>query len=130
MCHTAGRGCTPSAVEQPLSTAAGTPTRPLPPIIAAIAAQLFETDIDRCKEEEGLLCNEWSFGADETELYAHEWYKDAGAVAAHIKMGGETLQRLLQAAPPTKVDIYGEVADELEPSKPMIAGYWGGFSKS
>lgn len=69
--------------------------------------------IERCKKEPGLLCYEWFFNDDETELYAHEWYVDSAAVGAHMEFGGEELEKLLEAAPPNKVDVYGNLTAEL-----------------
>jgi quinol monooxygenase YgiN len=89
--------------------------------------------IERCKEEPGLLCYEWFFNDDETELYAHEWYVDSAAVGAHMEVGGAELEKLLEAAPPNKVDVYGnltaELREELAPFNPNIVPYWRGFSR-
>ena len=95
--------------------------------------QNLESLIERCRDEPGLLCYEWFFNEDETELYAHEWYADPEAVTSHMEFGGETLGKLLEAAPPDQVHVYGNVPDALRerlaPFNATIVPYWKGFSR-
>ena len=89
--------------------------------------------IERCEEEKGLLCYEWFFSDDKARLFAHEWYSDGKALTDHMVFGGEDLEQLLKLAPATKIDVYGNLSDELkEELKPYhanIVPYWKGFSR-
>ena len=95
--------------------------------------RILELLIDRCKEEKGLLCYEWFFSDDETRLFAHEWYADGKALTDHMAFGGEELQQLLQLAPTKKIDVHGNLSDELreelKPFNATIVPYWKGFSR-
>ena len=90
--------------------------------------------IERCKKEEPtLLSYEFFFNDEGTELYALEWYKDSAAIPAHMGMGAETLQKLLETAKAKRIEVLGDLSDEvreqLSAFKPVVCKFWGGFRR-
>lgn len=94
---------------------------------------LLETLIERSRREKGLLRYEWFFSDDGSELFAHEWYADSGAVAEHIKQGGEPLAKLHELAPAGRIEVYGnlpaQLAEQLPPIETVVVRYWNGFAR-
>lgn len=94
---------------------------------------LLETIIERSRSEKGLLRYEWFLSGDGKDLYVHEWYADAGAVGEHLKLGGEPLAKFLELVPMDRIEVYGnlpeELAEQLPPVETFAVGYWNGFAK-
>lgn len=99
------------------------------PAVKEILAKLIKI----ARDEQGMLLYEWFFNDDVSEVYGHEWYAEATAVAAHMEAGGETLAKLHESTSVKRVDVFGNVPDdlreEIKPFNPNIARHWDGFTR-
>ena len=96
--------------------------------------KLLQNAIDICEEKDmGLLSYEFFFNKDESRLYAVEWYKDSWAVLAHLGIVGDALNQLLEAAPMSRAEVFGNASAELieafAPFKAKFYKHWGGFTR-
>ena len=95
--------------------------------------EVLEKLIKKSSNEPGTLAYEWFFSEDGSALFGHEWYSDSDAALAHMAGGGEDIGRLFELTSVEKVDVYGNISDELReagaPFKPMIVPYWAGFTR-
>lgn len=83
--------------------------------------------------EPGYLSYEWYLSDDERTCYIVGLLEDSEAVMAHLTNMGQTIGRFSELAPATRIEIYGDVSDELRqfvaPFGAAIVGYWHGFTR-
>ena len=84
-------------------------------------------------KDSGVMDYEFYLNDDATKLYAVERYKNSDAVMAHLGIVGETLAKLLELAPMTRAEAFGNPSDEvlkaLEPFNLSVYPRWGGFTR-
>ena len=95
---------------------------------------MLQRAIDTCEQKDpGLLSYEFFFNGDESKMYAVEWYKDSAAVMSHMGLVGDTPNQLLEAAPVSRAEVFGNASDELieafAPFKAQYYRHWGGFTR-
>lgn len=96
---------------------------------------LLKTAIETVKANDPkVLDYKFFFNDDESKLYNIESYEDSEATLAHMEIIGDLFLKLIEAAPLTRGEIFGNVSDELAralaPSGPQFFKYWGGFTRS
>lgn len=83
--------------------------------------------------EPGYLSYEWFLSEDEQTLYIVGLLEDSAAVMHHLTSMGDLIGRFGEIAPSTRIEIYGDVSDELRqfvaPFNPVIAGHLNGFTR-
>ena len=83
--------------------------------------------------EPGYLSYEWFLSDDETKLYIVGLLTDSAAVMHHLTSMGDMIGRFSEIAPTARIEIYGDVSDELRefvaPFGPEIAGHLNGFTR-
>ena len=83
--------------------------------------------------EPGYLSYEWFLSDDESTLYIVGLLEDSAAVMHHLTSMGDMIGRFGEIAPTARIEIYGDVSDELRefvaPFSPVIAGHLNGFTR-
>jgi len=83
--------------------------------------------------EPGYLSYEWFLSDDETKVYIVGLLEDSAAVMHHLTSMGDMIGRFSEIAPTARIEIYGDVSDELRefvaPFGPQIAGHLNGFTR-
>lgn len=95
---------------------------------------LLKTCIETVKaKDRRVLSYQFFFNDDESKLYIIECYEDSEAVLAHVEIIGDLFFKLIEVAPMTRGEIFGNASDELvqalAPSGPQFFKYWGGFTR-
>lgn len=82
------------------------------------------------------LCRFWAtrfLSDDESKLYIVGLLEDSAAVMHHLTSMGDMIGRFSEIAPTARLEIYGDVSDELRelvaPFGPEIAGHLNGFTR-
>jgi quinol monooxygenase YgiN len=83
--------------------------------------------------EPNYLSYEWFLSDDESKCYIIGLFKDSEAVMAHLAHIGETMGPFWEIAPTTRIELYGNLSDELKqtvaPFGPKILEHWNGFTR-
>ena len=83
--------------------------------------------------EPGYLSYELFLSDDERTCHIVGLLQDSEAVLAHLANAGETIGRLSEIAPSTRIEIFGDVSDALRqlvaPFGAEIVGRWSGFTR-
>ncbi len=83
--------------------------------------------------EPNMLSYQFYFNDDESRCYALEFYKDSEAVFAHLENVAEVTPRALEVSQIIRVEIFGNVSDELREAvsalNPQINKHWDGITR-
>jgi len=86
------------------------------------------------KNEPGMDSYQLFYNAGETKGYMLERFKDSAGVMAHLAHVGPMLPELLELAPITRFEIFGdiskEVAEAVEPLGANVYSYLNGFNRA
>jgi quinol monooxygenase YgiN len=83
--------------------------------------------------EPGYLSYELFLSDDERTCHVVGLLEDSDAVMAHLTGAADTIGRFSELAPSTRIEIFGDVSDELRqlvaPFGAEIVGHWAGFTR-
>jgi quinol monooxygenase YgiN len=83
--------------------------------------------------EPGYLSYEVFLSDDERTCHVVGLLRDSEAVLAHLANAGDMIGRFSELAPTTRLEIFGDVSDELRqlvaPFGAEIVGHWTGFTR-
>ena len=83
--------------------------------------------------EPNYLSYEWFLSDDESQCYIIGLFKDSEAMMAHLANIGEMMGPFSEIAPATRIELYGNLSDELRqavaPFEANISEHWNGFTR-
>ena len=83
--------------------------------------------------EPGYLSYELFLSDDERTCHVVGLLRDSDAVLTHLVNAGDSIGRFSELAPGTRLEIFGDVSDELRqlvaPFGAEIVGHWTGFTR-
>ena len=95
-------------------------------MVAAMVEQV-RTGEPRCLSYELFLSD------DKRTCHVVGLLRDSDAVLAHLANAGDSIGRFSEIAPSTRIEIFGDISDELRqlvaPFGAEIVGHWTGFTR-